>query len=57
MEDIECNKQTLIDMKEWYQRDVEAFTKMTQLACILGVIWTTQMEVGLVCIQAKYCND
>jgi hypothetical protein len=31
MESIECYNQTLIDVKEQYRKDVETFTKMTQL--------------------------
>jgi hypothetical protein len=30
VEDIECYHQTLIDMKEQYQRDVEMFIKVTK---------------------------
>jgi putative ubiquitin-RnfH superfamily antitoxin RatB of RatAB toxin-antitoxin module len=55
MENIECYHQTLIDMKEYYRKDVETFVKATErnlnhmhLACILAISQATQMEAELI---------
>jgi hypothetical protein len=46
VENIECYNQTLIDVKEQYRKDVETFTKMTQLA-------TNYMQLILGASKAK----
>jgi hypothetical protein len=55
MENIECYHQTLIDMKEQYQKDAEMFVKVTKqnlnhmyFACILATSQATQMEAKLI---------
>jgi hypothetical protein len=64
MENIECYHQTLIDMKEQYQKDAEMFVKVTKrnlnhmyFACILATSQATQMEAKLIKMQAEYCED
>jgi menaquinone-dependent protoporphyrinogen IX oxidase len=59
VKDIEHYHQTLINIKEQYQKNVKMFVKTTKqnlnhmhLACILVAFQTIQMEAKLVRLQA-----
>jgi hypothetical protein len=52
------------DVEHCHQINVKTFanvaqlsSKNMQLACIWGASWATQMEMNLMCIQAKHHDD
>jgi hypothetical protein len=59
MKDVEHYHQILIHMKEQHQRDVEEFANFFKHVnnMNLGAYWVMWMDVELVHIIAKYCDD